>query len=149
MILHAGLIARRLGGAWRGVLIQGPSGAGKSDLALRALDAGFRLVADDRTVLFVSGGLLFGRAPGPLQGLIEIRGLGVVRQMALAMAPISLSVRCKTSPEGIERLPDARAETILGISIPVLDLWPLEDSAPAKIGRALDHLGGRAQGAYQ
>jgi serine kinase of HPr protein (carbohydrate metabolism regulator) len=50
MILHAGLVALRLAGFWRGALICGPSGAGKSDLALKALDAGFRLVADDRVV---------------------------------------------------------------------------------------------------
>ena len=50
-------------GGWRGALIEGPSGAGKSDLALRALDAGFRLVADDRVVVWTSGGRLFGRAP--------------------------------------------------------------------------------------
>ena len=35
MILHAGLVALRLDGYWRGALIQGPSGAGKSDLALK------------------------------------------------------------------------------------------------------------------
>jgi serine kinase of HPr protein (carbohydrate metabolism regulator) len=149
MILHAGLIALRVRGAWRGVLIRGPSACGKSDLALRALDADFRLVADDRTLLFVSGGVLFGRAPGPLQGLIEIRGVGVVRKSALTLAPVALCVRCKNSPGEIERLPDPRAETFLGIATPALDLWPLENSAPAKIGRALEHLGGRAQGAYQ
>jgi serine kinase of HPr protein (carbohydrate metabolism regulator) len=149
MILHAGLIARRLGSAWRGALIQGPSCVGKSDLALRALDAGFALVADDRTLLFVSGGVLFGRAPGALRGLIEVRGLGVIRNSALALAPISLSVRCKISPAEIERMPPFDTETFLGIATPAMELWPLENSAPAKIGRALEHLGGRAQGAYQ
>ena len=58
MIRHAGLIARRMGGVWRGVLIEGPSGAGKSDLALRALDQGFRLVADDRVVVWTDAGRL-------------------------------------------------------------------------------------------
>ena len=37
MIVHAGLIAMRLRGRWRGALIEGPAGAGKSDLALRCL----------------------------------------------------------------------------------------------------------------
>jgi len=32
----------------RAVLLRGPSGAGKSDLALRLIDAGARLVADDQ-----------------------------------------------------------------------------------------------------
>ena len=61
MILHAGLVARRQDGYWRGVLIEGASGAGKSDLALRALDHGFRLVADDRVVVWASGGALYGQ----------------------------------------------------------------------------------------
>jgi serine kinase of HPr protein (carbohydrate metabolism regulator) len=149
MIIHAGLIARRVGGGWRGALIQGPSGVGKSDLALRALDAGFALAADDRTLLFVSGGALFGRAPGPLRGLIEVRGVGILRQTALPFAPVWLSVRCKTSPSEIDRSPEARLERLLGIEIPTLDLWPLENSAPAKIGRAIETLGARSQGAYQ
>jgi len=42
LILHAGLIALRAGGAWRGALIIGASGTGKSDLMLRAIDYGAR-----------------------------------------------------------------------------------------------------------
>ena len=143
MILHAGLIARRCGGIWRGVLIQGPSGAGKSDLALRALAEGCALVANDQTVIFMSGGRLFGRAPDALRGLIEIRGLGVQRQQALPFAPISLSVHCKTTPDLAERMPDVVTECFLGFETPRLDIWPFENSAPAKIGRAIEHLGAR------
>ena len=66
---HAGLIALYGGGLWRGVLIEGRSGSGKSDLALRCLSLGFRLVADDRTRLWVSEGRLFGAAPEPIAGL--------------------------------------------------------------------------------
>ena len=144
MILHAGLIALRVAGSWRGALIQGPSGIGKSDLALRAVAEGFRLVADDRGVVFVSGGVLFGRAPDTLRGLIEVRGLGVVRQTALVTAPISLSVRCKHSPEAVERLPDPRSESLLACDVPVFEVWPLEHTAPAKIRRAIDCLGARS-----
>ena len=48
MVRHAGLIALWDAGVWRGALIEGVSGAGKSDLMLRALQAGWTLVADDR-----------------------------------------------------------------------------------------------------
>ena len=141
MIRHAGLIARRMGGLWRGALIEGPSGVGKSDLALRAVESGFRLVADDRVTVFVSGGRLHGVAPAPLVGLLEIRSLGVVSQPAIAVAQVSLIVRCIDTPSAIERLPDPRFETILGVDVPVFDLWPLEPAAPVKIRRMLEHLG--------
>jgi serine kinase of HPr protein (carbohydrate metabolism regulator) len=143
MILHAGLIAVQVAGAWRGALIQGPSGSGKSDLALRALDCGFRLVADDRVVVFVSAGRLFGRAPPSIHGLIEVRGLGVVREAALGLAPITLSVRCKPAPDAVERLPELSSESLLGHVVPVFEVWPLEHTAPAKIRRAIEHLGAR------
>jgi serine kinase of HPr protein (carbohydrate metabolism regulator) len=149
MIRHAGLLALRLDGYWRGVLIEGPSGAGKSDLALRALEAGFRLVADDRTLLFVSAGRLFGRAPDPLSGLIEARGLGVLAVEALGFAGIELLARCAATPQAVERMPPKQAETRLGVEVPAIDLWPFEPSAPAKLRRALEGLGRGAQQAYQ
>jgi len=140
MILHAGLIARRLGGSWRGVLIGGPSGAGKSDLALRARDLGFRLVADDRVLLFASQGRLFGRAPAALAGLIEVRGLGVAALAHLPFAEIVLAARCVTAPSDVERLADRARESILGIEIPTLELWAPAPSAPAKLSLALERL---------
>ena len=149
MIRHAGLIARRIRGHWRGILIEGPSGAGKSDLALRALSLGFRHVADDRTVVFVSQGRLFGRAPPALAGLMEVRGVGVLPAPALAFAEIFLAARCVSSADAAERVADRTLERILGIEIPVFDFWPLAPSAPAKLAGALEHLGARAQPEYQ
>lgn len=149
MILHAGLIACFTGGGWRSVLIEGPSGAGKSDLALRAIDQGFRLVADDRTSVFVSGGALFGRAPDALAGLIEVRAVGVLREPHLRCCRIDLIARCLCAAAQVERLPDAAWEPRLGVRLPRLDLWPFEHSAPAKLRRALRHLGVEQRTAYQ
>ena len=133
MIRHAGLVALRLSGRWVGALIEGPSGAGKSDLALRALDAGFRLVADDRTLIWPSGGRLYGRAPETLSGLIEMRGLPLGQVLALPLAEIALVVRSGTP----ERLPDPETADLLGVVVPAITLAPLEPSAPAKLSRAL------------
>ena len=144
MILHAGLIALRREGAWRGVLLQGRSGAGKSDLMLRAVSLGFRLVADDRTLVWRSGGRLYGRAPGPLHGLLELRGVGVVAEPALPLAQIVLVVRCEAGE--VERMPDAAYEEIEAVRSPLLRLRALDASAPAKLGRALNRLG-RGRGA--
>jgi serine kinase of HPr protein (carbohydrate metabolism regulator) len=134
MIRHAGLLAARVGGHWRGVLVEGASGAGKSDLALRALAAGMmRLVADDRTLVWAVGGRLYGRAPEPLAGLLEVRGLDIVRETALPFCEIVLVAR----PGAPERLPEPQTETVLGVCVPLIELGFLEASAPAKLGRAL------------
>ena len=133
MIRHAGFVAMRVRGRWQGALIEGPSGSGKSDLALRALDAGFSLVADDRTLVWVSGERLWGRAPETLRGLIEMRGLDVVRVTALPLAQVALIARLGRP----ERLPERMVEDVLGVAVPVLVLDPFEATAPAKLGRAI------------
>ena len=141
MILHAGLIAMRLDRAWRGVLVLGAAGSGKSDLMLRALDAGFRLVADDRVLVWRSAQTPYGRAPDPLSGLIELRGLGVIQEPALPMAEIALAVRCLPPGEVMERMPDPGFEEIAGLRVQALAIHALDASAPAKLSRALNRLG--------
>lgn len=137
MIRHGGLIARYAAGGWQGVLIEGPSGAGKSDLALRCLSLGFRLVADDRVLIWTSGGRLYGRAPETLATLLEIRHLGIATFPILDWAPIALVAKAGTP----ERMPDRESVTHLGVELPLVSLALLENSAPAKLSHALDHLG--------
>lgn len=145
MIAHAGLVAQRLGGAWRGALIEGPSGAGKSDLALRGAAEGLKMVTDDRALLWISAGRLFGRAPDALAGRMEVRGLDVLEEPAAAFCEVVLVVLCAAP----ERLPDPEFTERLGVRLPVLRLAALEASAPAKLARALRHLGCEARQAYQ
>ena len=57
----------------RAVMIVGPSGAGKSDLALRLIDRGATLVADDYTNLSRDGDTLVASAPATIAGRIEVR----------------------------------------------------------------------------
>lgn len=134
MIRHAGLVAARLAGRWAGVLIEGPSGSGKSDLALRLMDGGFRLVADDRTLVWRADARLWGRAPEALTGLIEVRGVGILSVEPLAYAEIVMLARLGPA----ERLPDPAVETLLGGELPCLTLDPFERSAPVKLRRALE-----------
>lgn len=141
MIVHAGLLAIREAQFWRGVLITGASGVGKSDLALRCLDHGFRLVADDRVLLWACDGRVYGRAPDPLTELIEVRGLGVWPESALPYSEIRLVAAYSPIAE-IDRAPAPGASEIL-LNTPVarIDLDFSQDSAPAKLRRALLHLG--------
>jgi len=140
--VHAGLIALYDRGAWHGVLIEGESGSGKSDLALRCLSLGFRLVADDRTRLWVSEGRLFGAAPEPIAGLIEARGLGVVPVETRRLAEVRLVVRCTMPQEPLERMPEPSDCALLGVVLPRIAVRPLEASTPQKVIRALSPLGG-------
>jgi serine kinase of HPr protein (carbohydrate metabolism regulator) len=149
MILHAGLVARRIAGIWQGVLIEGPSGSGKSDLALRATRAGLRLVADDRVVAFAAGGRVFGRAPDTLAGLGEIRELGVIAVPHLPLARIAVRVLCVADPAAVERCPKPASAPLLGIAIPSAAVWPFDPAAPDKLVALLEQLGGRSQQGYQ
>jgi serine kinase of HPr protein (carbohydrate metabolism regulator) len=142
VIHHAGLIALRLGGQWRGALIEGASGSGKSDLALRAIEAGWSLVSDDRTLLWTCEGRLFGRSPDTLSGLVEARGLGVLATPHRTFGEVCLIVQCVDSG-GVERTPDPAARNLLGVSLPEVRLAAREASAPAKLGRAMTRLGVR------
>lgn len=113
----------------RGVLIRGKSGAGKSDLALRLIDAGAALVADDQ-VLLENG---IASAPARLQGLLEVRGFGIVKLPFAETTTIALTVDLCSADE-IERLPD-RFDGIMRLD-------PFCASAVAKIKLALQTIAG-------
>lgn len=127
-LVHASAVAID-GGA---VLIRGPSGAGKSDLALRLIDAGAQLVADDQALLRRAGGRVWVTAPAAIKGLIEVRGLGILRIAALDEAPLALIVDL-VAPASIERLPERESEEVLGYRVTRVALAPFEASAAAKL----------------
>lgn len=122
-----------------GVVLRGKSGSGKSDLALRLIDGGAVLVADDQIQLVLSGGLVHASAPAAIAGLLEVRGVGVVPMPARARVPLALIVNL-VPLEDVPRLPDAKMESILGLDLPVLDLFAFEASAPQKVKVALGSL---------
>ncbi len=127
--IHATAVARD----GHAVLLLGASGAGKSDLALRLIDRGWRLVADDRVVLSVFAGQLIASAPPVLAGLMEVRGVGIVPEPAVS-APVVLALDLEALPE---RLPEAATRDYHGITIPVLAFDAFGDSAVLKVERAL------------
>ena len=130
--LHATAIAIE----GQGVLIRGPSNSGKSDLALRLIDDGAQLVADDRVNIACVENYLNISAPDNLKGLIEVRGVGVVKIGAVDKAALKLIIDLKPGTD-IKRLPEPREETLEGVAVLVLELNPFEVSAVAKIKMAL------------
>jgi HPr kinase/phosphorylase len=106
--LHASCVAVE----GRGLLVLGASGAGKSALALRLIALGARLVADDRTEVTALAGRLVARCPPALRGLIEARGIGLLRAPPLDSADIALVADLDQTED--QRLPPQRRITILG-----------------------------------
>lgn len=123
-----------------GVLLRGPPGSGKSDLALRLIDAGAKLVADDGVELRRTGDGIVARlpptAPESVRGRIEIRGLGIAPVPAVAEARLELVVDLVPA-EAVERLPEPATAELLGVKLPLLRLNGLEPSAPAKVRLAV------------
>jgi HPr kinase/phosphorylase len=137
-VIHATAVA--IGG--RAVLLRGPSGSGKSDLALRLIDAGARLVADDQSELVRRDDRLIVRAPATIAGLIEVRGIGIVRLDTLPEAAVAL-VADLVPADKVERLPPRRSVTILGLTLPLIEVAPFEASAATKLRLALGAFTGR------
>jgi serine kinase of HPr protein (carbohydrate metabolism regulator) len=119
------------------LLLTGPSGSGKSDLALRLIDGGAKLIADDRVELVVEGNRLCCRAPRAmppeLSGRIEARGVGILpAPVASGAVPLQWFVEL-VPPDRVERLPAAETRSFLGHVVPVLRLSAFEASTPAKL----------------
>ena len=107
--------------AWkdRGLLITGDSGSGKTALAVELIALGAGLVADD-WVLVERGraaGLVMS-PPAPIAGLVELRGVGLIRLAYTDQAPLMCIVDLNREPDA--RLPTPQQRTLLGIHCPVI-----------------------------
>lgn len=120
----------------RGVLLRGPSGAGKSDLALRLIDVGAKLIADDQTEISQVLDRLLLNSPAPIAGKIEIRGFGISQMPYDENIKLFLIVDLRELDD-IERMPEKKSENIMGCDIAIMQLHAFEISAVAKIHAVL------------
>ena len=117
------------------ILIQGPSGGGKSDLALRMVDEGAVLVSDDYVALEDVDGTVVAAPPPNIEGLLEVRGLGLLTLPFATNLPVILVVDL-VDREDVPRLPnpdESNIELLPGIEVPLLRLSPFDASTPAKL----------------
>jgi HPr kinase/phosphorylase len=135
--LHASCVLVE-GGA---VLLRGPSGSGKSDLALRLIELGGVLVADDQVLLTRDGEALLARAPDILAGLLEVRGLGILKFSYQAAAAVGAVIDL-VEPSEIERMPEPETVLLLDKTLPLYRVFAREASAPLKVRLAMQHAAG-------
>jgi len=120
-----------------GILIRGPSGAGKSRLAFELILAGragriphTRLVGDDRILLGAEDGRISLRPAGELEGLIEIRGLGIRRCDFVAQAGLGLVVDLAADDAARMPEPEALVALLYGVKIPRIPVGTGFDPLP-------------------
>ncbi|KAB2851093.1 MAG: hypothetical protein F9K44_02770 [Hyphomicrobiaceae bacterium] len=128
------------------LLLRGPAGSGKSDLALRlvldppsgvSLASAPRLVADDQCRMTREEGKIIVRPPMSIAGLIEVRGLGVIRLPYVAEAELRLIVDLLPR-ESVERLPTpGKTVALLGANVSCIGLHAFDSSSSIKVLLAL------------
>jgi len=121
-----------------GVMLRGPSGAGKSDLALRLISSGAHLVADDFTDIEVLDDRLIASAPPTIVGLLEVRGLGVLRITPVSTATLAVCIDL-VPLDRVDRMPLAQVTALgqTGLTVPLFRLSPFEASVAAKVRLAV------------
>ncbi len=121
----------------QGVLLMGRSGCGKSDVALRLIDRGALLVADDQVILSEKEGRLYASCPETTKGFIEARYVGILRLPYEDAVPVALCIDFDKENQNLERLPKSFCYSFLDCAVSGLRLPSCEASTPAKIRLAL------------
>ncbi len=117
----------------RGALFRGAPGSGKSDLALRLIERGAQLIADDQVLLEAMDEGVRALAEPRLEGRFEVRGIGILKVPFVHGAPLiavfdlveAAEISRKPDPEWVELMPGHRTR--------LFHLAPFEASAPDKV----------------
>lgn len=123
----------------QGVLIRGQSGSGKSDLALRLIDVGARLIADDQTKISLDNQKVLLNVAPQIAGKVEIRGFGISELPYDKNVRLVLIVDLRQKDK-VERMPENQTEDVLGMDIPILQVHAFESSTVAKIHAVIQGL---------
>ena len=122
----------------KGVLILGSSGSGKSDLSFRLItNKKAFLVSDDQTIIEKKDNHLFASPPKSIEGLLEIRGIGIKKFPFLKSQKIDLVVELCNN---YERLPKDDFYEHDNIKIKKIRLNPFEISCLDKLQFICDEL---------
>jgi hypothetical protein len=122
-----------------GLLLLGTSGAGKTGTAFAclseaaALGWNAALVADDRSILTVHGHRCVASCPEQIQGLLELRGTGIVKYRRIDRAIMHGAVLL-SEPSAGSRIPEVdETFSCNGAAMPLMRLW--HDGAAGPLSR--------------
>lgn len=130
--LLSGVTAIALQG--RALLIEGAPGSGKSTLALTLIDRGASLIGDDGVMLHPVAGSVKAGPPPHIAGLLEVRGVGLIRLPAVS-APVAIILRLDPAAPRLPEAPERRE--LLGCFIPLLLLPPQAGALALRAEQAL------------
>ncbi len=119
------------------VFLRGRSGSGKSDLAFRLIENGGELICDDQVFFEKRHEKVFAGAVETISGLIEVRGVGLLRYPVADPGRLMLVVDL-VKHEEVPRLPEPQTINILGVDIPLLKLHAFDVSTALKIYKAME-----------
>lgn len=133
VLYHASAVA--LNGC--GVMLCGASGSGKSSLALKLMHMHkATLIADDRLWIARGDAGLILTPHEELVGLIELRGLGLLRMPFETQKPLALVVDL-VARRDVPRLAEADYFTAFELRVPKLSLHAHDTTTPLAIVHAL------------
>jgi len=137
-ILHGTAVALEAEGIpSSAVLLRGVSGRGKSDLAFRLVSAGGTLICDDQVLLERRRDKLMALPVETIRGLLEVRGVGLLKFPVAAATPLCLVVDLVLREE-VPRLPVWETTDILGVKVACLKLHAFDASASFKVIKAIE-----------
>ncbi len=133
----------------KGLLIFGESGTGKSDLSLRLIDEGGILISDDYTILslrqtnepletpslWTDIPKIWASCPDTLAGLLEIRGLGIIKTPYIQTHPLDCVIMLQAD---YPRMPDVDFFDYKNVRLRKFFVNPFELSVLNKIKHITD-----------
>lgn len=92
-------------------------------------------MADDRVLVWASGGRAWGRAPGSLAGLMEVRHVRIACEPPVRLAEIAVVV--DLVPAAADRLAEPRTAPVAGVETPLVELGSRNRDAVLRLPAAL------------